>query len=446
MRSPRGFRSSKLFLFGYFALLMLAGGLILWVLPTWAGEGDLGALDALFTSVSAVAVTGLVTVNTASFNPLGQTVILVLIQLGGLGIIAFSTLHLTQPRRRISLQRRAIIREYFIGSLEYEPRRILRNIVISTLVVELIVALALLPGFVGHGVERPVFASVFHAVSAFCNAGFSTFADSLEGFATAPAITVPVMAALVIGGLGFVVYQDLARHAARRRHVLSLHTRLVLVSTAGLIVLGFVLFLATEWNAGLAGLEGGHKLLGALFQAVTPRTAGFNTVPQAALSAPGTVLTLVFMFVGGGPGSIAGGVKVTTVFIIVWAALGQTDDSGDARVFRRKVRSPVVSRATMFVVRALMILTSAVFLLSLTEIVIAGNAFSFRDVVFETFSAFGTVGLSMGITGELSAPGKLVIIATMFAGRVGLISLAVPSQGKQWRSLIDYPPGEVLIG
>jgi trk system potassium uptake protein TrkH len=446
MRPRKGIRSSKLFLYGYFALLMLAGGVALWVLPSWGGEGELGLLDALFTSVSAVAVTGLITVNTAYFTPLGQTVILLLIQLGGLGIIAFSTLHLTQPGRRISLRRRAIIREYFIGSLEYEPRRILRNIVVSTIVIESLLALTLLPAFLRRGVDRPLFASVFHAVSAFCNAGFSTFADSLEGFASDPSITGPIMAGLVLGGLGFVVYQDIARRVARKRHVLSLHTKLVLMMTGLLIVLGFLLYLGTEWGASLAGLSPGDKLLSALFQAVTPRTAGFNTVPQSELSAPGTVLTLLFMFVGGGPGSIAGGVKVTTVFIIVWAALGQTDESGDARIFNRKVSSPLVSRATMFVVRALMILAGALFALSLTEVVIAGNAFSVRDLAFETFSAFGTVGLSMGITGNLSAAGKLVIIATMFAGRVGLISLAVPSRGKQWRSLIDYPPGEVLIG
>lgn len=450
MQRGQGIRSSKLFLYGYFALLMLAGGLVLWVVPTWAGEGDVGLIDALFTSVSAVSVTGLITVNTAHFNAGGQAVILALIQLGGLGIIAFSTMHLTRPRRRISLQRRAVIREYFIGSVEYEPRKILRSIVVSTLVVELALAVALLPGFIAEGVSRPLFTSVFHAVSAFCNAGFSVFADSLEGFAGSPAVTVPIMVGLVVGGLGFVVYQDIGRRVWRRanghRHVLSLHTKLVLTATGALIVIGFVLYLAVEWNASLAGLAAGDRVLNALFQSVTPRTAGFNTVAQSELSAPGTLLTLVLMFAGGAPGSIAGGVKVTTVFIIVWAALGRTDDEGDARVFKRKVPAALVSRATMFVVRALMILVTALFALSLTEVVIAGSDFTFRELAFETFSAFGTVGLSMGITPELSAAGKLVLIATMFAGRVGLISLAVPSRGKHWRSLIDYPRGEVLIG
>ncbi|MFW6312381.1 MAG: potassium transporter TrkG [Spirochaetota bacterium] len=446
MRAVPRIRSSKLLLYGYFALLMLVGAVVLWIVPSWAGEGRLGFLDALFTSVSAVAVTGLITVNTASFTLAGQTIILVLIQLGGLGIIAFSTFHLTMARRRISLQRRAVIREYFIESLEHEPRRILRNIVLSTAAIELLLATALLPGFLESGTARPYFTAVFHAVSAFCNAGFSTFADSLEGFTGNAAITVPIMVGLVAGGLGFVVYQDLARRVIRRRYVLSLHTKLVLVTSGALIVLGLVFYLIVESRGALAGLEGGERLLAALFQSVTPRTAGFNTIPQSQLSAPGTALTLVLMFVGGGPGSIAGGVKVTTVFVIVWAALGRTDDSGDARVFRRKVSSPLVSRATLFVVRALMILVTSLFALGVTEVVIAGHDFGFRELAFETFSAFGTVGLSMGITGDLSAAGKLVIIVTMFVGRVGLISLAVPSKARHWRRLIDYPQGEVLIG
>ena len=442
----RAIRSTKLFLYAYFALLMLSGGLVLWLLPTWAAEGELGFLDALFTSVSAVAVTGLITVNTASYTLTGQTIVLALIQLGGLGIIAFTTMQLTRSGRRISLRRRAVIKEYYVGSVEHDPRRILRNIILSTFAIEAVLVAALLPAFVGRGVERPVFTAVFHAVSAFCNAGFSTFADSLEGFAGEAAITVPIMAGLVLGGLGFVVYQDLAHRLTRRRHVLSLHTKVVLTSTAGLIGLGFVVFFLVEGGSAFADMPMHDRALAALFQSVTPRTAGFNTVAQASLSEPGIVLTMVFMFVGGAPGSIAGGVKVTTIFIIVWAALGGTDDSGDARVFHRKVSSPLVARATMFFVRALMILAVGLFALALTEVVIAGKAFSFRDLSFETFSAFGTVGLSTGITGNLSPAGKLVIIATMFAGRVGLISLAVPSTGKRWRSLIDYPTGEVLIG
>ncbi|MCK4513627.1 MAG: potassium transporter, partial [Spirochaetaceae bacterium] len=208
----RGIPSSKLALFGYFAFLMVSGGLLLWLLPTWVdGGGDLSFIDAMFTAVSAVAVTGLITVNTASYSPLGQSIILGLIQLGGLGLISFSTLYLTQPRKRLSLQRRAFIREYFVGSVEHEPRVIIRNIVISTAIVELALAVSLLVGFRRAGVDRPLFTAVFHAISAFCNAGFSTFPDSLERFVATPAITVPIMVGLVLGGLGFVVYQDIFR-------------------------------------------------------------------------------------------------------------------------------------------------------------------------------------------------------------------------------------------
>ena len=446
MRIGQAIRASKLVLYGYFALLMLIGALLLWVLPTWGGEEPLGFLDALFTSVSAVAVTGLITVDTAQYTLLGQSIVLGLIQLGGLGIIAFTTLHLTGPRRRLSLKRRAVIREFSVGSVEHEPRRILRGIVASTLAFETLIAAALLPGFLTRNVDRPVFTAVFHAVSAFCNAGFSTFTDSLEGFVGAPSVTVPIMVAIVLGGLGFVVHQDIAFGLFRRRHVVALHTRIVVVSSAVLLLFGFLFYLVVEWDGAFAGLTTGDRLYAAAFQSVTPRTAGFNTVVQSDLSAPGLVLTLVFMLTGGGPGSIAGGVKVTTVFIIIWAALGRTDVAGEARVFRRKIRAPLIARATMFFVRALLILVGAIIALGVTEIVLAGSDVGFRDLVFEAFSAFGTVGLSMGITGGLSPAGKLVVMATMFAGRVGLISLAIPTRGKSWRGRIDYPPGEVLIG
>jgi trk system potassium uptake protein TrkH len=405
----------------------------------------------MFTAVSAVAVTGLITVDTASYTILGQTIILVLIQLGGLGVIAFSTLYLTQPRRRVSLQRRAFIREYFIGSLEYEPRAIVRRVVATTAVIEVVLALVLWFAFSRAGASRPLYTAVFHAVSAFCNAGFSVFSDSLESFARTPIVTVPIMVGLVLGGLGFVVFQDLCRRCRRRssvhhRYVLTVHTKIVLAVTACAIVLGFVLFAVFEWNGAFAHLSPGKRLLAALFQSVTPRTAGFNTVPQADLSTPSTVLTTVFMFVGGAPGSIAGGVKVTTFFIVIWFALGGADENGDARVFRRKIPSRVVGRATLFIAKAAMIVFAALMLLSVSEVLIADRGFTLREIVFEVFSAFGTVGLSTGITADLSVVGKVVIMLTMFAGRVGLISLVLPRRARAADRLVDYPAGEVLIG
>ena len=446
MAKMRGIAASNLYLYGFFALVMTIGAFVLWLLPTWGGDGELAFIDALFTSVSAVAVTGLITANTAYFTQLGQVIILILIQLGGLGIIALSTIALTQPEKRISLQRRAIIRQYYIGSVEYRPRRIVRNIVLVTLGIELVIFLLLLPGFSASGTAAPVWAALFHAVSAFCNAGFSIFADSLETFAGNPAITGPVMLALVLGGLGFVVYQDFFRRAHRHRHVLSVHTRIVIVATITLIVSGFVVFLVTEWNNAFKDLSNGDKLFAALFQSVTPRTAGFNTVRQSELSAPGTTMTLFLMIIGGAPGSIAGGVKVTTVFIALFAAFGRIDQAGNERVFRRKIPADLVARANRFLIRAVLLLLFAFFMLTVTEILIAEKAFTFRELTFETFSAFGTVGLSLGITDQLSNYGKLIIILTMFAGRVSLISLPIPPRGKNWQASVDYPKGEVIIG
>ena len=446
--------SGRFLLFSYFAVVIATGAILLSLPAAWPGEGGIPFVDALFTAVSAACVTGLITINTAELSVYGQLVVMALIEAGGLGIIAFSTLYLWRPGARISLRSRKLIRDYSLETVEFEPRRILRGILLWTLGIQAVGAVGLYIGFSRAGVEAPYFTSIFHAVSAFCNAGFSLEPDSLESYTAAPVVTTTVMLLIISGGLGFVVLEELRKRALGRRRKLTLHTRVVLTATLFFIVAGTIGYLVLlHGPAGGIGPGGsgdqGRPMSGlgtALFQSVTTRTAGFNTIPQADLSLPAQFLTLVLMLVGGAPGSTAGGLKVTTVVLVVAAAVTGTDREGELQLGKRRVAPGTVRSAFAFAVKALMLLAVAVFALLIAERVGHGGPGSFVDVVFEAVSAFGTVGLSTGLTPELSVAGKVVVIATMIAGRLGLVSLVMPVDRKEKRHAIDYPHGRVLLG
>lgn len=431
-------------LFAFFIITILLGSVLLSLPAAWAGPGRLHYLGALFTATSAVCVTGLVVVNTSQFSFFGQLVILALIQVGGLGIITFATFYLTGISTKVSLSQRSLITDYYIDSVAYQPRRIVRHIVLSTLVIEALGAAVLYPAFHIHGVENPGWSAVFHAVSAFCNAGFSLFDNSLESFGANAEVLVPIMLLVVLGGIGFVVMEDIVALRQGRRRVLSLHTKLTLSATACAILLSVVVFYLFERSALLNA--GGGGVLGALFQSVTPRTAGFNAVSQAELSAPALVWTMVLMFIGGAPGSIAGGLKITTFAVIVLFVVKRADETGEIRVFSRRISGKILGRASGIFIKCLGLIVTAVFALSVTENFLAAQEFPLVDIVFETISAFATVGLSRGITGELTSAGHVVLILTMFAGRVGVITMAAPQVRPPTGRLFDYPEGDVLLG
>lgn len=402
----------------------------------------LAPVDALFTSASAVCVTGLISVDTAQFSPFGQGVILALIQVGGLGIISFTSLLLTFPGRRLPFRRLKTIRSFFVDGVEHDPFKIVRSIVFFTFSIELVGAVLLALLFRSQGVERWLFAGLFHAVSAFCNAGFSVFSNNLEGYTGNPAVLTIVMILVVSGGLGFIVLQDLSGRLRGTRRRLSYHSRVVLGMTALLLASGAAAFFLLERHRTLASFDGAEAGVNALFQSVVTRTAGFNTVPQGELSQPSKIITLIFMVIGGAPGSIAGGIKVTTAFVVLAVMIRRRDRAGDLRIFRRRLSAKTLNEGTVYFLKAVALLVSAVLALSLTE---GFRGADFGDIVFEVFSAFGTVGLSTGLTGNLSSPGKLVIVATMFAGRVGLIALAFPGGEKEGLEL-SYPEGTILLG
>lgn len=433
-------------LFSYF-LLVIGIGVILLSLPVaWAGEGRLSFIDALFTSVSAVCVTGLITVDTASYSLFGKVVIMLLIQFGGLGILTFTTVIFLSATRtkKVSLRNLQMVKSFYLDSIEFKAHHILKNILLLTFSIELLGALLLYLRFRSSVEVLSWFYALFTSVSAFCNAGFSLFSDSLAGYATDPFLLSVVMLLLVTGGLGFLIFNDIYRLLRREKKHLSLHTKIVLITTGGLILSSTLLYFLLEGSNSLEGMSLSHKLVNALFQAVTPRTAGFNVIDQASLSAPSKVLTILLMFIGGSPASIAGGIKTTTFAIVLLAILKEPDCNGRLKLGNRMVSQSLVNKAMLFLGKAVGILVVSIFLLTLTQMR-AGSQLSFFSLLFEAVSAFGTVGLSTGVTAGLSSSGKLIIIATMFAGRVGLISLTIPLF-KEREDAIDYPEEEVLVG
>lgn len=431
-------------LFAFFIITILIGSVFLTLPVAWQGPGRLDYLSALFTATSAVCVTGLVVVNTSQFSFFGQFVIVALIQIGGLGIVTFATLYLTGAGGKVSLSNRGLITDYYIDSVSYSPHRIVKHILVLTFALEAVGFVALYLAFRGHGVDAPVWAAVFHAVSAFCNAGFSLFDDSLEAFAGSAQVLLPIMLMVVTGGLGFVVVDDLLALRQGRRRVLSLHTKITLTATVIMLGISAAGFYIVERESLFAG--GGGGPLGAVFQAVTPRTAGFNTVPQSELSSPAVVWTMLLMFIGGAPGSIAGGLKITTFAVIVLFVAKRADETGEIRVFSRRLSGRILGRASGMLMKCLGLIFSAVFALTLTENFIGGRDFLLLDVVFETVSAFATVGLSRGITADLTSWGRVVTILTMFAGRVGLITMAAPQFRPPSKRLYDFPEGDILLG
>jgi trk system potassium uptake protein TrkH len=440
--------SDKVLIFGYFTGIILAGALSLWVPAAWKGPSRLAFIDALFTSTSAVCVTGLASVETALYTGLGQSLVMSLIQLGGLGLITFTTLLIMVPRRKISLVNRGIVKDFSIDEIEQDPKAIMRNILIVTFAVEAAGAISLFIAFASRGVERPLFNAVFHAVSAFCNAGFSTFSSNLEAYAGDPHVSLTVAALIVIGGLGFVVVEDVVKVAFRRKRRLAFYSGTVIRTTGALIIAGWAFFTIAEWGRAYAFLEPWQRPIAGLFQSITPRTAGFDTVPQNALSAYSVLFTMGLMFVGGSSGSTAGGIKTSTFFILLMLAIRGTDETnGTLPVRGRAISNQTIIKATQIAIKALMIILAGIALLCVAEADrLAAGDMKLTEIMFEVISAFGTVGLSLGITMKLSVAGKLVIILMMYVGRVGLVAMALPKSARRMDRYVDFTGADHIVG
>lgn len=410
-------------------------GTVLLQLPL-AHEGPpITWLDALFTATSAVCVTGLIVVDTGTqFSFFGQLVILILIQIGGMGLMTIGTTVLLslggQPRM-------AVLRHWLTTLAGQQqtvrPRDILLIVFLTTLVAELIGALILFfPISRSHPIDEAIWLAIFHSVSAFCNAGFSLWHDSLTGFAEDPLVNLTVMTLIIVGGIGFVVLLESKNWIASRakqagnRAKLSLHSKIVLTGTAVAIAGGAVLFMILESTNILAGRSWTEGLLIATFQSVTARTAGFNTVDIGALANPTLLILIALMFVGGGPGSAAGGIKLTTAVTVVTVVIQRLRGYHEIHLFGRSIGQATIQRAFVLCMLAAATIAAAICFI---EVVRLGGPMTpeargeFLAVIFEVVSGFGTVGLSMGITAALEPLAQAAIIPLMFIGRVGPLLL-----------------------
>ena len=434
-----------------FALLVCLGTALLY-LPGMTTK-PLSFLDTLFTATSAVCVTGLIVVDTGTaFSGWGQGVILVLIQLGGLGIMTFSVFLYKMIGASVSLRDELAVREALAYSHEQDAVSLVRSVVLLTLAVEAVGAAILFFLWLGdYSAGRAAVLAVFHSVSAFCNAGFSLFPDSLTRYANSGAVNFTVIGLIIIGGLGFIAIRDICwpkPNKTKRR--LSLHTKVVLAASLSLLLLGWLVFIAMEWNNVLAGRSMVDKMTVALFQSVTTRTAGFNTVDFAHLSNPSLLTSMLLMFIGGSPGSTAGGVKTVTFALLVAMGISRLKGFSRVNIFHRSVPNEVVTRSLTIILVAILVVGMAFGALLVFETGGMDHMQTrdfFVELLFETISAYGTVGLSMGVTGGLTSVGKVVIILTMFLGRVGSITVAMALLEKFRKSKsYNYGPEDLMVG
>ncbi len=409
-----------------FAALASMGTALLMLPAASTSDRSISALDALFTSVSATCVTGLIVLDTpADFTGLGQLAILGLIQLGGLGIMTFAAAAVVFMGRRLGIRQEAAAAT-LIGAddARRDLEAALRRVVQVTVVCEGLGALSLLPLFVAHGdsLLPAAWRALFTSVSAFCNAGFALQSDNLLPYQTDKLVLIVTSLLIIAGGLGPTVVATLV---VRGRTRLTLHHRLVMATTAALLATGTLGFLAFEWSHGLDGLSVPDKLVNAWFQSVTLRTAGFNSIDFSAIQPATWSMSVLAMFVGGSPGSTAGGVKTTTMAILMLAVVAAIRGRGEAEAFSRRIPHRLVYDAAAITTLFTLTAASALIAMQLTQPIALGPA------LFEVMSALGTVGLSMGATAHLDGVGKLIIIACMFAGRVGPLTLFIVLVGRE---------------
>jgi trk system potassium uptake protein TrkH len=428
----------------------------------------LSFVDALFTATSATCVTGLIVKDTGQdFSLMGQVTILTLIQLGGLGIVVFGAVFALLLGQALSLRERAAMQDLLSTRTLSRIGNMIVFIFIGTVIIEAVGAVSLLgmwndvPGRIAN-TQQQWFCSIFHSISAFCNAGFSLFNDSFISYDKSWGVYVIVCPLIILGGLGFGVLYDLVTTATDRlkrvlkklffkRYRLSmetpkrlrLQTKIVLSVSACLIVLGMLAILVFERYASGSNSPEKTSVLGALFQSITARTAGFNTVDISSMSASSKFILILLMFIGGSPGSTAGGIKTVTLAVVVMTAIAALRKRQEVEMFKRSVRIVVVGRAVTVTLLFAAVLFTATLALSITE---NSNGFTMSEIMFEAGSALGTVGLTTGITRSLTTAGKLIIIATMLIGRLGPLTLLAALTFDIKPARYNYPDEAVIVG
>ena len=428
-----------------FMLIILTGSLLL-MLP-WASRSHevTPFLDTLFTATSASCVTGLVVVDTWShWSMFGQVIILILIQVGGMGFMTLGVFMAILLRRRIGLKTRGVLQES-INSLQIGGIVKLAKIIQGTVFFESVGALILMYRFIPKvGMARGIWYGIFHSVSAFCNAGFDLMGymepyESLCGYAGDWLVNLTIMSLIIIGGIGFFVWDDIATKKLKV-HRYTLHTKLVLMTTLALIIGGALFFFFTEQSNVLRNMPFAERIWASFFQSVTARTAGFNTVDTGALTEGSKFVTILLMFVGGSPGSTAGGIKTTTLIVLLVCVRSNMRQEKGYNILDRRLDEEVVRKAcTVMCTNLLLMLTATIVMLVL-------QPFALTDVLFETASAIGTVGMTTGITRSICSISKAVLIFLMYCGRIGSLTFALSLRGNKHEPAVKQPVEQVMIG
>lgn len=432
-----------------FATVILTGGILL-SLPISSATGQFTSLlDTIFTATSAVCVTGLVVLDTGTYwSVFGQWIILILIEIGGLGFMALSTIFALLLGKRISLRERLVMQEaYNTFSLQGVINHV-RYMLFFTLAVQGGAALILMTQFIPlYGIGTGIYYGIFHAISAFNNAGFDLLGNftSVTVLNTNKVVLMTLGTLINIGGLGYLVWREIISSIRSKKKLknFSLHSKVVLTISLTLVLFGSLIFLIFEWNnpATMQGMRFSDKIVNSYFSATTPRTAGFNSISNSEMSPAGKLLTMGYMFIGGSPGSTAGGVKTTTLGIVIFTLISVLKGREDVEVYHKKLSQSTVYRAVAVFLLGISIVIMGVIVLSIAEV-----GATFEVILYEVLSAFGTVGLTQGITPSLTAVSKVTLTLIMYMGRVGPLTVMLALAGKQSKANVKYPEGKLLIG
>lgn len=428
-----------------FATVILIGAILL-NLPIATQDGSRTPfIDCLFVSTSATCVTGLVTVDTGThWNYFGKTVIMFLIEIGGLGFMSFATLIALLLGKKITLKERLVMQEALNSFSLQGLVKMAKYVLVFTFSIQLAGALLLSTQFIPEfGLWKGIYYSVFHSISAFCNAGFDLVGGfrSLTVYAENPVIILTIGSLIIIGGLGFYVWQEIYNFKGLRR--LSLHSKVALSGTAILLVIGTILMFIFESNnpGTMKNMSFKGKILSSFFAAVTPRTAGFNSISTSDMTNAGVFLTIILMFIGGVPGSTAGGIKVTTAGVLVMTVLSIIKGREDTQIYKKRITKDAVYKSLAITTIGLGLVITVTMLLSITE-----PSATLEYLLYEATSAFGTVGMTLGLTTQLSFVGKAIVIFTMYCGRLGPLTVVLALAKRANSNKIKYPEDKILVG
>jgi len=448
----REFHPSQLLVFSFIVAILM--GTFLLKLPGAVNGEPLSLLDALFTATSAICVTGLIVVDTgARFTQAGQLIILFLIQLGGLGIMTFSVVFIMMLGKKISFKEKSLIQEAFVHSSIKDVKSIVVSVLLFTLIIEAAGAVILFVYWAGEfDLSRAFHLSLFHSISAFCNAGFALFPDSLMRYNDSLVVNLTMMALIFLGGIGFYVLMDLRYYlfpGASKRRRLSLHSKVVLLTSAILTATGALAFFVMERGHTLKADSIALGILESFFQSVTARTAGFNTVDISLLNPETLFFMIILMFIGASSGSTGGGVKTGTIGVLFALVKSRYAGRMDVSIFKRTVPADVVARAlSIVVISSIVIILFAMGLMMTDHVAIVDveKRARFVEILFESVSAFGTVGLSTGVTSTLTDAGKILVSVLMFIGRLGPLTIALAAGRKVTIGRYRYAEERIMTG